>query len=146
MNIRKIYFLIFLFFLAIGALFLSHLITYEEQELPLSPGEIQTSAVLIDDTVYPLNFEQHQHLINLVNQSTVVSDQALSYREEISFSFDQIIFFRFDKPLLRMTPITIQERQLILETPGFSIGEQIQINNATAVLDFIATAHDSLTR
>ncbi|MEX1012421.1 MAG: hypothetical protein WD595_01725 [Waddliaceae bacterium] len=146
MNTRRMYFLIFLFFLAIGALFLSHLITFEEGEEPLNQGEIQTSAVLVDKTLYPLNFDQHQRLINTINQASVVSDQALSFREKRAFPFEQIIFFRFNKSPLKMTPISIRDEQLILETPNFSFGEQIQIQDATALLDFIASTHDSLTQ
>lgn len=88
----------------------------------ISPNEVRGSAIEHHNTLYTLNFNQQNTLIEALNQSVPISVKEQELRKEAtSFDFDKIIIYRFDAPDIEIYPIAFVSK-------GYSVQSQNLLN------------------
>ena len=78
----------------------------------ITSGQVRGMAVSKDSTLYTLNFEQQEMMIDFLNQLEPVE----SASGETS-PFEKIIIYRFDRPNIEVKTVAIVNMELVLSLP-----------------------------
>jgi hypothetical protein len=82
-------------------------------------NDVRGIAVEHHNLLYTLNFDQQNQLIEYVNMGLPVGKAALTQSKD-PLPFTKIIVYRFDQPDLVMTPIEIDNQNLVFSVPQWN--------------------------
>lgn len=88
------------------------------QEKILSYNGVRGIAIEHQGTLYTLNFEQQNRVIEAINRSLFISDDSGLKKEGIGFS--KLIIYRFNAPDMILTPLGYQNNNLVYSIPEWN--------------------------
>jgi hypothetical protein len=123
MSNKTLAFLIITVLIAMGLLIALNMLgtfNISSTEKYVSRNHVRGMAVEHKGNLYTLNFEQQNTIIDILNRSIKIGPEGYLMGDIVKFDYTALIIYLFDKPEIKIIPVTFENNQLIFQAPGIN--------------------------
>lgn len=108
----------------------------------ISRNDVRGTAISHKKTLYTLNFDQQNALIDILNTSVPIAKSSTQAASTGLLDFDKIIFYQFEKSDIELTPIAYVDNNLVFSVPEWNPNGFLKENSNGALKKLLSQTFD----